>query len=262
MSEKLKLQDGYYRYKSTTLWILKVTNDQCIMYRTACMKVSDKVNESMIGQINYGDFGEAPNFIQKEAEGQTNYNFQMSIWRGFLDMKGIIKSDQKTLLCSHFMNGSGNLEVIWKLSDEEVQEMIESGDDLENISSPYKIQPEKKGKFVWVTGPPGAGKSTSAQLFGRNNEYVYFEADSVMTFGNPYVSSHVVNPSMSQWYQKHLKVVSVSKSSKCLVSLSAEPKALVAPDFSGTRSFPKNGTRSCMRSNLEKRNVAVPRSWQ
>ena len=43
-------------------------------------------------------------------------------------------------------------------------------------------------------------------------------------------------------------------------------KALVAPQFSGTRSFPrsfpKKGTRSRLRSNLEKRNAAVPRSRQ
>ena len=48
--------------------------------------------------------------------------------------------------------------------------------------------------------------------------------------------------------------------------VSAKTKALVAPQFSGARSFPrsfpKNGTRSCKCSNLEKRNTAVPRSQQ
>ena len=43
-------------------------------------------------------------------------------------------------------------------------------------------------------------------------------------------------------------------------------KALVTPQFSGTRSFPrslsKSGTRSCLRSFLEIRNTAVPHSRQ
>ena len=205
MGEVLKLKDGNYRYKTSTLWVLKITEGQCMMYRTACLDLNTETNESMKMEFEYGDFGEAPELLQKEANGQKNYNLLMKGWGGVLNMKGIVKRDQKTILALDFMNPE-NIEVLSKVNDQDLQELVESGDHYENMSTPYKIQPENKGKFVWITGPPGAGKSTSAQLFSRNNEYAYFEADCVMSFGNPYIPSDVANPSMAQWYQKHLKV--------------------------------------------------------
>ena len=41
------------------------------------------------------------------------------------------------------------------------------GDPIEAPPGPYKIQPDNQGKLLWITGSPGVGKSTSAQLLGR-----------------------------------------------------------------------------------------------
>lgn len=43
----------------------------------------------------------------------------------------------------------------------------DEGDPMEAPPGPYKIQPEVQGKLVLLTGAPGAGKSTTAQLLGR-----------------------------------------------------------------------------------------------
>ena len=61
------------------------------------------------------------------------------------------------------------------------------------------------GKIVWVTGAPGMGKSTSAQLLGRDHGYVYYEADCFKKLSNPYVPLGVANPSLAHIKQKILR---------------------------------------------------------
>ena len=55
-------------------------------------------------------------------------------------------------------------------------------------------------------GPPGAGKSTSAQLLSRTEGYVYYEADCFGTFMNPFIDPNVEEPSLAQVSQRPLKV--------------------------------------------------------
>ena len=49
------------------------------------------------------------------------------------------------------------------------------------------------------------GKSTSAQMLGRDHGYVYYEADCFASMKNPYVPLDVESPSMAQMQQKFLK---------------------------------------------------------
>ena len=67
-------------------------------------------------------------------------------------------------------------------------------------------RPGKPGKIFWVSGPPGAGKSTTCQLLARKNDYVYYEADATMQLINPFVPIDADNPSLAQMFQKSLKV--------------------------------------------------------
>ena len=67
------------------------------------------------------------------------------------------------------------------------------------INSPFQ-------KLSIFSGPPGAGKSTSAQLMGRHHGHVYYEADCMFSFANPFIDLSVENPSMAQMMQKPLKV--------------------------------------------------------
>ena len=54
------------------------------------------------------------------------------------------------------------------------------------LNEPFpKIQPEKPGKIIWLTGAPGMGKSTSAQILGREHGHVYYEADCFGGLKNP-----------------------------------------------------------------------------
>ena len=48
------------------------------------------------------------------------------------------------------------------------------------------------------------GKSTTAQLLGRNKGFVYYEGDCFGGGRNPYIPLDVPNPSMAQVRQSHL----------------------------------------------------------
>ena len=61
------------------------------------------------------------------------------------------------------------------------------------------------GLIIWLSGAPGMGKSTSAQILARTHGYVYYEADCFMALKNPYVPLNVANPSLAQLSQKPLK---------------------------------------------------------
>ena len=60
--------------------------------------------------------------------------------------------------------------------------------------------------MIWLSGPPGAGKSTTAQLLGKHDNYVYFEADAMAGYLNPFVPNDVENPTIAAFRQKPLKV--------------------------------------------------------
>ena len=45
----------------------------------------------------------------------------------------------------------------------------EEGDHIDAPPAPYKIQTENLGTPLWSIGPPGLGKSISAQMLVRNH---------------------------------------------------------------------------------------------
>ena len=74
------------------------------------------------------------------------------------------------------------------------------------LSCPYEIRPENQGKLVWLSGPPGAGKSTTGQLMGRHAGWRYYEADCSMYGLNPFVPLSFDNPTLGAFQQPVLKV--------------------------------------------------------
>ena len=101
------------------------------------------------------------------------------------------------------------MDIMNCLTDEELEALKEDREPVEAPKIPdyIKPQPGKPGKMLWFSGPPGAGKSTTAQLLARNNGYIYYEADCMSIFVNPFIDVHTTEPSMAQMNQKPLKVL-------------------------------------------------------
>ena len=62
-------------------------------------------------------------------------------------------------------------------------------------------------------GPPGSGKTTSAQMLGRNHDYNVYEADCYIAFKNPLVDPNDKHPFFSMAKKKPMKVIFGSKTS-------------------------------------------------
>ena len=83
-------------------------------------------------------------------------------------------------------------------------------------SGPYYTQVtstnlKNSTNFQLFLGPPGAGKSTTAQLIGHLHKYIYYEGDCFKNGCNPFIDVNVENPSLAVGYQKPLKVYTLQK---------------------------------------------------
>jgi len=205
----VKLIEGYYKANDSFYRIVKSEKGK--------FSASDASGNAYPLDVEYGDFGEADPEVQKRS-GMKNYNVKLTInYIGdvneedkkdesekkkmeFVDLGVVYAEGMK---CS--MKGMVGVSGLEKISEEEYEEIMNDFDPIEAPPGPYKLQPGKKGRIVWLTGAPGMGKSTSAQILARNQGYVYYEADCFMALKNPYVPLDVPNPSMAQMYQKVLK---------------------------------------------------------
>ena len=94
------------------------------------------------------------------------------------------------------------------VDENEFRKLSESREsaDSPSIGKNYKIQPENQGKLVYISGPPGAGKSTTAMLLAKKAGYLYYEGDCTMAFLNPFVDPNSEKQIKAMLQQKPLKV--------------------------------------------------------
>jgi len=200
-----KLFEGYYKANDHFYRVLKHQDGNSV--------TSDAVGNEYPVTIEYGQFGEADPEVEK-ISGMKCYNVKMTIHMPGSEKEaesekkkmeicdlGVIYDNGKRCSMKGF-TGRSSLE---KITEVELEEIMNDFDPIEAPPGPYTIQPGKKGKIIWLTGAPGMGKSTTAQLLAKNHGYVYYEADCFMGLKNPYVPLDSDNPSMAQLYQKVLK---------------------------------------------------------
>ena len=67
-------------------------------------------------------------------------------------------------------------------------------------------KPDSPGKIVWLSGPPGAGKSTTAKMLAKKCGYAYYEADCTMGMMNPFLKLNADDEFESMLEARPLKV--------------------------------------------------------
>ena len=163
----------------------------------------DKFNvDSFPGaNLKFGSFGEADPKIVEET-GEKNYNVELSfdfIGKAMADY-GVVAEDGRKLI----LKGMDGIRTHLWITDEEAELIENDGDPIEAPPNHYKVEPERQGRLIWISGPPGLGKSTSAQLLSREHGFVYYEADCFFGLRNPYIPPNVENPTMAQGRQRKL----------------------------------------------------------
>ena len=195
------LEDGSYGCPAWPFAIVEVKGNRGF-YKYLCQLDYPglEVENAMSLTLEYGEFADTNEEIQK-LTGASKYNIEVSVagfkqhWLMFENGRGY-----------YSYGPDGQLERATLLTAEELQQMLDDREDCNTPSMHYKIQPDHQGRLLWISGPPGAGKSTSGQYLAKHEGYVYYEADCFMNFINPYIPLDVENPSTEIKHQKPLKV--------------------------------------------------------
>jgi len=197
-----KLIDGYYKAVDNFYKFAKKDGDQWYG--------SNSGGSEFHLAVEYGDFGEADPIVQ-EMSGLKNYNIRIKLTFSIEDDDSKNKPPAMIDLGILYDNGNrgsfkgaAGISQLIKISEKEYQDLLNDFDPIEAPPNNYKIQPENQGKIIWISGPPGSGKSTTAQYLAKTHDYVYYEADCFGSLKNPFIPLDLDNPSMGQMQQKIL----------------------------------------------------------
>jgi len=191
-----RLKDGHYKSKLTRVYTYLFEAESMTRVHVAA-KPEDKADPIKAGTCKYGELGDTHPEVAK-ITGQKKNNLEMSFMEGKWKIAGVVSDDGKTFTYWAMIN---KIDVWEWLTEEEYLAWKDSGDPVDAPTCHYKIQPEKVGKLLFISGGPGMGKSTTGQLLSKVAGYVYYEADCFMNHVNPFIPPEAEEPSMAQMGQ-------------------------------------------------------------
>ena len=141
-------------------------------------------------------------WLEKEEEGVSkgcwyqgkDSDTVLLEWEGEIT-KGKISKDGTTIAL-------GNSTDLIKVSVEEANE-LNLKDCVLAPPSPYTVG-QSPGRFVFLSGPPGAGKSSIAAWMAANANYVYYDGDGFLAGVNPYTPPKADEPTLATQEQHPL----------------------------------------------------------
>ena len=115
-------------------------------------------------------------------------------WEGEVT-KGKISKDGTTITI-------GNSTELIKVAIDEANQ-LNLKDSVLAPPSPYLVG-RPRGRFVFLSGPPGAGKSSIAAWMAANANYVYYDGDGFLAGVNPYTPPKAEEPTLATQEQHPL----------------------------------------------------------
>ena len=206
--EKNPWRNGYWFNKKSKARFIFVTDEKVVVRPTITLDYPEMNSFEEISTWTYGEFGPAPKELTA-ITGIENLNMELKygkenkrIFFGILNQNG---TQIHAVSNMNYPSHKPFLVLEW-YSDEKLEILKNERDSAEAPDcSYYKLQPDKLGKLIWISGPPGAGKSTTAQLMGRNHGHVYYSVDCFNSFVNPFIDLNVENPTLAGDLQTPLK---------------------------------------------------------
>ena len=163
--------------------------------------VTNSQYSDLVMTFTSGEFGEAHEDVAKTS-GRAIYNVRVQYKAAGKEQEefGVVSEDGLRFTLMTFM-GLWTLE--W-ITEEEAEELANAGDPIDAPPHLYRVEPERQGKLLWLTGAPGLGKSTTAQLLGKDHGFVFYETDCFFALRNPYIPTDTDNPSLGITQQRKL----------------------------------------------------------
>ena len=194
------LKNGYYKSNVLPNQVLVIEGKTCRSEKLAHIGVVE--TKILVGTWQTGDFGPAPPVIQK-ATNKTNYDILISMKNGF-HRSGVMGEDGQSITVIGFYK---DLEQLIWASEDEIKALQNAGDPVESLPCPHPLKPDEQGKLIWISGPPGVGKSTTGHIMSQLYDYVFYEGDCFLAHTNPYVPKDM-RPTDALFKQNILKGIS------------------------------------------------------
>jgi gluconate kinase len=247
-------KNGFYRMKGMPFLIFTVDGENVTMESVSGKATNHGSDPNMKGTWKHGDFGEAQADIAKEA-GKHEYNIDINLWGGMLGGKGIVSDDRMKVTFWGIGNAVDNFT--WE-NKESILAFRGTGDPVDAPPSHYQVQPDYQGQFLFISGAPGLGKSTTGQLLSKKAGYVYYEGDCFWTNVNPYIPPDAKEPSVAGMTQNFLTGVPQDRIDVC-AEADAEFDAMIqGKDSDQTKLL---ATYSMMAKDIAKERKRLGGDW-
>ena len=192
--------DGIYSLKSLPNKVFAVSGENATFQDIS----NGKECRFRAGIWKFGDFGNSHPEVEKTT-GMKKYDIEITFAKsqGKWQVKGVVSNEGKRITI--WDEKANELDHYDWMSEQEYTVFKDSGDAWDAPASYYKTQPDNKGKLIWITGAPGTGKSTTAQVLSKMFGYVFYEGDCFIKMVNPYIPTNVDEPTIAVQQQKRLK---------------------------------------------------------